>query len=297
MIIVSFGGGLGNQMFQYAFYLTLKQVYPNTEIKADLMNVFTLDHDGYQLKKVFDIDVDEARLEDIIKYSSVYPHTAPMSKVLRPLARVRKKVFGPKKSYVYLGDNSMYSNAYYQLDGSQNYYLHGVWANSEYLKPVEREIRSQFVFNLDLTNEEKELLQKIVNTQSVSIHLRRGDYVNSDFYNLAESYYERAVMHMESQVSEPAYFVFSDDIDCAKKLFGNLKNTTFVSAKSRPAHYDMYFMSCCRHNIIANSTFSFWGAYLNRNPDKIVVCPDVWMPRLKYPLYCETWEKIENSCG
>lgn len=295
MIIVSFGGGLGNQMFQYAFYLSLKHIYPNTEIKADLMNVFTLDHDGYQLKNVFNIDVDEAKIEDIIKYSSVYPHTAPMGQLLRIIARIRKKVFGAKKSYIYLGDNSMYSDIYNNLDVSQNYYLHGVWANSEYLKSFENEIKACFTITPTLSDDDKELNNLITETQSVSIHLRRGDYINSDFYNLGESYYMRAVDCIKSQIDTPTFFVFSDDIDYAKKMFGTLNRVKFVSSKSRPAHYDMCFMTRCKHNIIANSTFSFWGAYLNNNPDKIVVCPDVWMPRLKYPLYCEGWEKIENS--
>jgi len=296
MIIVSFGGGLGNQMFQYAFYLSLKHIYPDTDIKADLMNVFSVDHDGYQLKNVFNIEVDEAQLKDIIKYSSVYPHTAPLSKLFRTIARVKKKVFGPKKSYIYLGDNSMYSEMYYKLDTSRNYYLHGVWANSEYLKLFENEIKTSFAMAPMLSEEDNKLNDLILTTQSVSIHLRRGDYVNSDFYNLGESYYMRAVDVIKSKIEMPTFFVFSDDIDYAKKMFGALDNVVFASSKSRAAHYDMYFMTHCKHNIIANSTFSFWGAYLNNNPDKIVVCPDVWMPRLRCSLYCKGWIKIDNSC-
>lgn len=297
MIIVSFGGGIGNQMFQYAFYLSLKELYPNTEIVADLMNVFTVDHDGFQLKNVFDIDLEEAKLKDIVKYSSVYPHSAPMSCLMKWIFRIRKKVFGPKKSYIYFGDNSVYNDMYYKLDVTQNYYFHGVWANSKYLKNVENKIKSCFKLSLTLNDDDFKLDKLILSTQSVSIHLRRGDYVNSNFYNLGESYYLRAINYIKKFVDHPTFFVFSDDIPYAKIFFANLDDVVFVSSESRPAHYDMYFMHRCKHNIIANSTFSFWGAYLNENKDKIVVCPDVWMPRLKCPLYCEGWKIIEKSCG
>ena len=105
----------------------------------------------------------------------------------------------------------------------------------------------------------------------------------------------KLIENIKLKIENPKFFVFSDDIDYAKTMFGSLDDVVFASSKSRPAHIDMYFMSQCKHNIIANSTFSFWGAYLNDSSEKIVVCPDVWMPRLKYPLYCEGWIMIKDS--
>src|SRR3989344_4984067 len=141
-------------------------------------------------------------------------------------------------------------------------------------------IRKDFTFGATIVERNKKLASEISGTNSVSVHIRRGDYVTNantnQFHGLCSlDYYNKAVSFISSKQNEMELFVFSDDIEWCKE---NLKYDFPIHfVETNDAHSDMYLMSLCKHNIIANSSFSWWGAWLNDNFQKIVVAPSQWI--------------------
>ena len=164
-----------------------------------------------------------------------------------------------------------------KLKKFDNIYLSGYWQGEKYLENTNYNINNYFKFNC--ANKLTKISEKIKNTNSVSIHFRRGDYVNNiktnTFHGLCGfNYYNNGIKFISKNISNPIYFVFSDDINWVKQNFKLNYPTIYI--EDNKDYEDMYLMSLCRHNIIANSTFSWWGAWLNKNPDKIVIAPQKW---------------------
>ena len=159
--------------------------------------------------------------------------------------------------------------------------------------------------NIDKTNEELlkqilEILNEIENSNSISIHIRRGDYMSPENYNMygciaTPTYYKKAIKVIEEKVENPTFFVFSNDMDWVKKNIQINSRVFYIDINSGNGSYkDMQLMSNCKHNIIANSSFSWWGAWLNENKNKIVIAPKKWINREdvdsdKIELFCEGW--------
>ena len=139
-----------------------------------------------------------------------------------------------------------------------------------------------------------EILEKeIMNTNSIAVHFRKGDYVDFGFEVLTETYYHKAIEYMSVVVEHPRFFVFSDDIESAQRVIGQKDNYIYVKGnKGNDSYIDMQLMSLCKHNIIANSTFSFWGAYLNINPGKKVIYPTTPLRGCRYPYADTEWVGI-----
>lgn len=157
--------------------------------------------------------------------------------------------------------------------------LDGNFQCEKYFKEIEQTIRHDFLIKGNLFNGESiTYLEKIRSTNSIAVHVRRGDYVNLESHNVCnKNYYSNSIQYMDTLLDEPNYFLFSDDINWCAENF-NLANCTFVdlsTSKSNPV-IDFKLMSQCKHNIIANSTFSWWPAWLNAHPGKIVVGPRHW---------------------
>lgn len=165
---------------------------------------------------------------------------------------------------------------------SHNAYLAGYWQSEKYLSDVSETIRADFTFRHPLSEQNAELAGRIGQTMAVSLHVRRGDYVSDTKTNAAHGlcsleYYRAAVLHIAKHVERPKFFVFSDDIAWVKT---NLKidyPCRYVDHNLGAESYnDMRLMSLCRHHIIANSSFSWWGAWLNPRADKLVIAPRKW---------------------
>lgn len=153
-------------------------------------------------------------------------------------------------------------------------YFDGWWGDPKYRKTYMLQGCNDFCFSRELDREFQELLFRMNQVESVSIHVRRGDYVGSSFDCVGKKYYERAVRLIKKYIPHPYFFVFSDDTAYAERLFEDLTGKECISTNQGENSYkDMYLMSKCKHNIITNSSFSYWGAVLNRNPFKIIVCP------------------------
>ncbi|MBO7581397.1 MAG: alpha-1,2-fucosyltransferase [Bacteroidaceae bacterium] len=178
----------------------------------------------------------------------------------------------------------------------RNFLVVGFWQSSEYVCD-----RSIFIFQEEKLSEKTKALQQSIEAgNSISLHVRRGDYLSPKNKNLSNGictikYYEKAIHHMCAHVEEPIFYVFSDDIPWVRDNLA-IHNAVYVSHnQGMDSWQDMYLISKCKHHIIANSTFSWWGAFLGTNQEKIVVCPPKLTNRGDSPdLFPDEWVKIEE---
>ncbi len=295
MWIVCFSGGLGNQMFQYAFYKALMHHYPSMEIQADIFNVLGPEqHNGYELEKIFGIqmrrcskNVALARADYCIRYAMKY-------KVYGFAYRIRKKLLGNKKTSVIQNTATSYMPEIFVLNQRMRYIFMGNWINEKYFWDISNELKKEFKFPAFADKKNVEYEKMMERTQSVSIHVRRTDYLDFDFCILDLDYYMRAIEEIEKRVDHPVYFIFSDDTEYVKKKFASLKNKVYIEGNQGENSYkDMQLMSCCKHNILANSTFSYWGAFLNANSDKVVIEPSHISKEMRFPKVCDNTIYLE----
>ncbi|MEX2592686.1 MAG: alpha-1,2-fucosyltransferase [Anditalea sp.] len=267
MKVVKFLGGLGNQMFQFAFYLSLKQHFG--KVKADLTGFedYSL-HYGFELEKVFPIQLEKASPFELRIYGQ-----ERRDWITRKLRRIynTKHAWHPEK------EEFGFDPLIYQ-DSSPRYFW-GYWQHCLYHQAITPQLRKAFEFKRKLEGKNLAVGQQVKKTPSVSIHVRRGDYLDhpilGDICNL--DYYQKGIEVMKEKVENPQFVVFSNDIAwCRSNL--SLSEAIFVDwNKGENSHRDMQLMALCRHHIIANSSFSWWGAWLNPHGEKIVVSPEKWI--------------------
>lgn len=270
MIVVRVFGGLGNQMFQYAFakYLGLN----NKEVYLDITDFKThIHHYGFELDKVFsnlDYNLIEGKQLDKVRFN---PNTV--------LNRVLNKAFGVQivrnSEYREQPAKSVIKNNTYRKD----IYFNGFWGNLQYINEVEDLLRKELVFRYLPEGKNRELLDFLEGKISVSVHVRRGDYLQEDGLKDAFgiAFYKEAFNIFMEKYSEVVFVIFSDDIPWVKENFDFSRNMIFVDwNRGKESYIDMLMMSLCNHNIIANSTFSWWSAWLNSNKDKCVIAPRYW---------------------
>ncbi len=296
MIVIGFGCGLGNQMFQYAFYLSMMDRYPQVKFKADTRYAFAEEHNGFELDKVFGIQLEECTTDERKKLSEF-----PIRKnFIREIElKVRNRLKWHKESFYKQYDYTEYYSDVYDLPADRDMYLLGVWANEKYFCHLKFRLQTEvFMFDKSRLNTvSKEIKERIVSTgNTVSVHVRRGDFVQYKNHLMGKRYYLKAMKIIEDTLGEVHYFVFSDDVDCARDLFQQFSNVVFVQGNMKTDSWmDMYLMSICNHNIIANSSFSFWGAYLNQNIKKMVIAPNIPFINCKNAFTCEGWVTIDEN--
>lgn len=295
MFIISIYGGLGSQMDQYAFYLAVKKAYPDSEVKVEVHNLIKPDHNGYELQEVFGLTPPSASIKEICIYSDIYPVTGKLPKIGRFLTSLRRVFFGRKNSFIVPDDPTAFYPNVFQLNPLYSFIFFGNWNNELYTRNVEQEIMDAFKFPPLNDWKNERIAQEIRSLESVSIHVRHGDYQKFGFPLLSINYYKSAVKLISEKIKNPFFYVFSDDVEFVKQQFDFLENYTIVDWNSgRESYRDMQLMSMCKHNIVANSTFSYWGARLNANVDKIVIAPKIHSYSCKYPLACQSWITIDN---
>jgi hypothetical protein len=282
MIIVKLKGGLGNQLFQYAFgrLLSIKR---NTSVKFDVLSVDKKDiHRDFKLDK-FNTKIELASLEEIKK--SEYPFGF-ISKIWTWVKRKILRIY-----------NVGYSE---KIINSKEKYYDGYWQNYKYLEPIRKELLTEISLKESINKKYSELISRINSSNSVSIHIRRGDYVNDSKTKKAHvtfglEYYEEAIKIIKDKIKDPVFFVFSDDISWIKENLKINYPIFFVSNPEIKDYEELIIMSTCKHNIIANSSFSFWGAWLNQNQNKTVIAPIKWsnLYQKEYKNICpENWIRI-----
>lgn len=271
MIITRIWGGLGNQMFEYAFGRNLATA-KNTELKLDVSYYAQKNKRAYGLK-YFNIREGIAAPEEI---ANLQGGGRIIGLVERLKPYYKRRIIKQKHLYF---DSSIFR-------AGINAYLDGYWQSEKYFAGIADIIRREFVLKSEHVNSiNKDILRRIENTNSVSLHVRRGDYLKlkNTFCVCPMDYYRQAVEKISQVVNDPVFFVFSDDMAWAKE---NLKinfPVEYVSDNYDLEDYEeLILMSRCKHNVIANSSFSWWGAWLNNNPDKIVIAPAKWYSSDKY---------------
>ena len=272
MIIVRIIGGLGNQMFQYAAGYALSKKN-KTSLLLDT-NAFKNKkiHNGFELNSVFNIEAEIAtdkKIKDLIGW--------------RNLEFIKDRINRLPKFLIGKNFFSERLNLNYSLI-KDNTYLYGYWQSEKFFLDYKNHILQQFQFKKSLSLKNKNLAQLINETQnSVSIHIRRGDYLKSKaHYVIGIEYFKHAILEIERKIDKPTFFVFSDDPNWTKKNL-SLKKRIFMVENNlgSESHNDMLLMSMCDHHIISNSSFSWWGAWLNVKKNKIVISPKRWFVKIE----------------
>lgn len=283
--IIAFGGGLGNQMFQYALLRNLE--VHGKKVLADL-------------KSYSSIGVMDFRLTDVFQNIKLERCTEEQKQEL-----VKKNIQRVGKAHKFIiysepCEYGMTKKADLSLLDITGGIIYGLHQNCIFSGQIRKTLLDDFSF---ISKREKKLqiLQDyIMKSNAVSVHIRRGDYLtesNKWLYGdiCTEEYYEKAIKYLRKKIGECTLYVFSNDIEWIKKNYC-MKNAVYIEAGMFDGYqdwYDMYLMSICKHNIIANSTFSWWGAWLNRNDNKIVVAPQKWINIYKYEdIYPKEWVQI-----
>lgn len=265
MVIVKILGGLGNQMFQYAFASSLKEKGYN--VKLDLLGFKNYNlHGGYQLGH-FNINIEIATEEEV----NCIKNKSKLQKLLRKMSF--------KNKYI-LKEKTFFFNEEF-LNICDDTYIEGYFQTEKYFKSIDNEVKKTFIFSNALSTYGTSINKQIISaSSSCSIHIRRGDYLDSSNKNIFAicdiDYYNRAISMINDRFPNTTYFIFSNDIQWAKK---NLKLNEAIYINNdqvRLPHEDLYLMSLCKNNIIANSSFSWWGSWLNINQSKNVIAPKDW---------------------
>lgn len=273
MKIVNVIGGLGNQMFQYAFACYLQHKFPSEDILLDTHHFrhYKL-HNGYELNRVFpNLSIPIAKKEQVKRVTRYIPHYK--------LSRLARKILPRLKTEYVEPTNYLFDERASQIAGTC--YYEGYWQAIPYYLPIRDRLLKEFTFGAPNAYNTK-LAQEIENSQSVGIHIRRGDYLKEpEFLGICGlDYYQRAINQLLAEDNARTFYIFSNDIAWCKENIQPLLQDAVVhyvtENTGRSSCWDLFLMSRCRSLVIANSSFSWWGAFLNKHARRIIV-PAKWI--------------------
>jgi hypothetical protein len=301
VIVVEISHGLGNQLFQYAAGRRLAH-QRGTVLKLDTSYYYAGSFRKFGLDQ-FNIRAERASWRDIarlcpketLRRTAVALWPRPSKRIPLQLLRAAglespyvKRFESPE---VYAGYPLMIgrvvSERHYHLEpemlqAPDNVALSGYWQSYKYFEDIEPLIREEISFRTPPDETNRQWIERLQGCESVSLHVRRGDkLVLEDVYGTSLEFCHRAMDFCKARLAHAQFFIFSDDW---KWVSENLpENDEIVHVRHNTADYeDLRLMSNCRNNILASSTFSWWGAWLNRNPQKMVVRPALWLNELKF---------------
>lgn len=283
MIIIQLAGGLGNQMFQYALYLQLKSM--GKEVKIDDWTGFEQDAQREPALMPFGINYERVTGKELELMLDSSPYL---------WNKMRRKLFGRKKKAYFEADKRYHP----EIMSWDDIYLEGYWQTEKYFSAVSGEVRKAYDADKLLRYVRKEngddtgmlferQLTQITSTESVSVHIRRGDYLLPENQALfggicTEAYYRDAMEQMKKEHPGCKFYLFTNDKQWIKEQIAenddiNIEDTEIVDVGEQSDYREFFLMSKCRHHILANSSFSWWASYLNKNQDKTVLVPDRWL--------------------
>lgn len=273
MIIVKLKGGLGNQLFGYAFYRSLQLKNANINVYLDKS---TYINDCNKRGNLYPIQID---LYNVVVNECTIEQKDLLANDGRTfLRKVIRKLFGNKKSYILEQNPLKYDS---QVMDKDNVYLDGYWQTSKYFDDIRDTILTEISLKIPLDSANQDLLNKIESTNAVGVHVRRGDYLKvPEMYGgiCTSAYYIHAIDYMRRHTDNPVFYIFSNDINWCREVFASYTDIEYVDINGEDrGYFDLELMRNCKHNIIANSSFSWWGAWLNENPEKIVIAPKKWL--------------------
>lgn len=298
-VIVRLMGGLGNQLFQYAAGRALATRL-GAELKLDKLDLEVPDAlRGYELCH-FNVR-EQFEAKDVLAKVRPGPRCVPDRSKLRTIWRrlVRRS---KQQCFTRIDEQrpSAFDPRFLHLQG--NLYLNGYWQSEKYFLPIRPELLQEFSLR-DGCDQQNQRFQKLIARQSnsISLHVRRTDYISNERTRAIHdvctpAYYHRCIESIRRRVGSPHFFVFSDDIPWARSNLCFEEPVTFVDHNGPDrGHQDLLLMSRCRHHILANSSFSWWGAWLDARPEKLVLAPARWFREdvFEAPDICPpTWERL-----
>lgn len=277
MIIVKLIGGLGNQLFQYAIakkiaiQQNVKVILDVTPFEKYKLHKYSLEHFAFYKRFA---TTDNLMLFNFIK--------------AKGLKKLYYKILRKINLVVIIEEKQLNFDKSIFIKAKKNTYLNGYWQSEKYFSDIRDIILKDLVISKPLQGKNLKFANEIKSVNSISLHIRRADYVTNKetekVHGVCDlNYYRKAIEYISNKIQNPVIYLFSDDINWAKE---NLKTTiaiNFVEHNNVDTNYeDLRLMSLCKHNIIANSSFSWWGAWLNENPDKIVIAPKRWLNTNKF---------------
>jgi len=283
MIIISLFGGLGNQMFQYACGKAVAS-HLNVELKLDVSHVIdrtprtNFTYRDYELG-VFNIKEKIATINEVRQFIPNLWNSNEYIKQLYRLKRLFKgnSLYRERLKFIYNKDIELVKD---------NTYLYGYFQTEKYFENIREDLLKYFSLSNEMDKSNSAITTQMKNENAVSIHVRRGDYTNSPFVLLdIQNYYQKAIEFILEKIESPVFYIFTNDYLWTEENFASLnikKTIVKINNDSKSSYLDMILMCNCKHNICANSSFSWWGAWLNVNPEKIVITPKLWFKNAEY---------------
>lgn len=281
MNIICMSGGLGNQMFQYALYLKYKSLGIETKIEDWTEYVGRDNARPLFLKTAFGIDYPRVTLKEYHRYTDSFPGL---------FSKIKRKIRG-RHSTEYIEVSCNFDP---EILKKNDTYVRGCFQSERYFKDIEEIVRKEYTFTDEVASKAaKVLIESGLSEEEArfrsqvpytSIHIRRGDYLTlpENYGNICtEEYYDRAIKHILSVEPHTVFLVFSNDQEWAllwaqKYLKQGIEMIVVTGTDEDTGYIDMFIQTGCKHNIIANSSFSWWGAYLNQNDNRVVIAPSKW---------------------
>lgn len=283
MIYIQLQGGLGNQMFQYALGRSLsldhkQKLVLDLSFLNDKTPRKNFTYRDYELGC---FDVQASLTHDALQWVGLKNRLPAWLKML---------ISGQVITEEYYSFNPI------KFRTRRRAFISGLWQSPKYFQHNSDFIKRDFGLAIKLSDESGGLLRLIRENNAVGIHVRRGDYLGKPLHHVCPlEYYSKAINEVKSKTDKPIFLVFSDDIIWVKDNLRPGPDSVYVEHRGRPHYEDLYLMSQCKHNIIANSSFSWWAAWLNDNPNKIVLYPCKWFNKPGWDtgdLFPGSWNKI-----
>lgn len=282
-VIVNMACGLANRMFQYSYYLFLKQ--KGYDVQVDFYQSAKLAHEKVAWNDIFpEAKIVQASSLEVFRLGG---GTDFFSKIRRKYLPFLSGVVSMPTAF----------DAELPVNSRKSQYIIGVFQNAKMVEDVEEEVKRCFTFQPFVDERNQKLEREMEACESVAIHVRKGkDYMQRVWYRntCSVDYYKKAVEVIMNKVSNPKFYVFTDNPEWVKE---NFKDMEYTLVEGNPpsgwgSHFDMQLMSVCKHNIISNSTYSWWSAFLNTHSGKIVIGPKVWFS----PGSCEEFTSERTLC-
>lgn len=306
MIYLILGGGLGNQMFQYAFgrFLSLKtgqEIVFNTALYDNGINkdrAFSL---GYF--SIPNIVIGGGK-ENAVQYN-YFKQRTHISRILKKILPnvIFRKIFNSKGFFFSAqGPYKYFPPTIYT--GSGDIYVHGGFQSQKYFEEVKDIVRKDFHFSFKMNDKNRDVYNAICSSNAVCLHIRRGDYLSAEYKDqlavCGKKYYESGIAYMRKKIDRPVFFIFSnthDDLEWIKQNYDIPKESFFVDL-CNPDYMELRLMSACKHFVMSNSSFSWWAQFLSNNKNKIVIAPSIWDKRKdcdSEDIYLPQWIKINEN--
>ena len=274
--------GIANRMFQYAYYLYLKKM--GYDVMIDYYHTVVLAHEDVAWERIF----PNAPITQVSAWRAFV-----LGGGSGLFSKIRRRYL-PKTCKVHYMSTAF--SAEIPIRDGVDKYIFGVFQNAAMVGCIKKELQQLFSFAPFADEHNITLQLEMTECNSIGIHIRKGkDYMSRIWYQetCPLDYYRKAIAYIKERIENPKFYVFADNPTWVKE---NFKEFDYTLVEGNPpagwgSHFDMQLMSCCKHNIISNSTYSWWGAFLNKNPEKIVILPHQWFN----PKSCEesTCEKVQ----